>query len=141
MPAPTPENLPTPISGKTTKPMMRLVVEMDWPYSAEVFEFVHRGLAHTVQRIHGEKTEPGVCRHVTGRQLCEGLRDCATRRWGYMARTVLEHWNVTTTFDFGRIVFMMVKAGLLKTSEGDSVEDFRDVYDFKALETEYRIPA
>jgi uncharacterized repeat protein (TIGR04138 family) len=141
MPSPSPDNPPSPVSGKLSKPMMRLVVEMNWPYSVEVFEFVHRGLAHTVQTIHGEQIVKGGTRHVTGRQLCEGLRDCAIRRWGFMARTVLGHWNVTATLDFGRIVFMMVKAGLLKTSDGDKVEDFQDVYDFKTLETEYRISA
>jgi uncharacterized repeat protein (TIGR04138 family) len=140
MAVPSPEEVPTPAPARANRPAVRLVVTTtDEPFPVEVIEFVHRGLAHTVQSIHGPKTPKVKCRHVTGKQLCEGLRDCAQKRWGFMARTVLRRWNVMSTLDFGKIVFMMVKSGLLKTTEGDTLDDFRDVYDFKTLETEYRI--
>ena len=36
---------------------------------------------------------------------------------------------------------LMVDAGLMQKTDDDSLEDFRNVYDFKAaFETEYRIP-
>lgn len=59
-----------------------------------------------------------------------GLRDYAIRQYGLLARTVLTHWNVRRTEDFGRIVFAMVQAGELRKSDDDSPGDFREVYDF-----------
>jgi uncharacterized repeat protein (TIGR04138 family) len=57
-----------------------------------------------------------------------------------LARTVLVRWNVTSTYDFGRIVFAMVDSGLMQKTDDDSIEDFRNVYDFKtAFDAAYRI--
>jgi uncharacterized repeat protein (TIGR04138 family) len=108
-------------------------------FPIQAFEFVQHGLSHTVMKTHGKKIIPGQNRHVTGRQLCEGLREYALRRWGLMARTVLQHWNITSTLDFGRIVFTLVEAGMLKTTDEDTLEDFREVFDFAAFEEGYRI--
>ena len=73
--------------------------------------------------------------------MCEGLRELALIQWGRLARTVLRRWSITSTVDFGRIVFAMVDAGLMQKTEDDSLEDFRNVYDFRvALENEYQIP-
>jgi uncharacterized repeat protein (TIGR04138 family) len=47
-----------------------------------------------------------------------------------MTKTVLNHWGVNTTDDFGEIVFNMVENGLMGKTEKDSREDFKNVYDF-----------
>ncbi len=113
-------------------------------YPIEAFEFVKRGLEHTVDRIHGRAKEGAAIddpsRHVCGRQLCEGLRDYALKQWGMLARTVLRRWGITSTVDFGRIVFAMVDSGYLQKTEQDQLEDFHNVFDFRtAFEGEYRI--
>ena len=77
--------------------------------------------------------------HVDGRQLCEGLRELAGRRWGLMARTVLAHWNVHNTLDFGEMVFVLVDNGFLQKTDRDRREDFADVYPMADLEREYAI--
>ncbi|MGD1277532.1 MAG: Minf_1886 family protein [Tepidisphaeraceae bacterium] len=119
---------------------LRLFAEGAGAYPIEAYEFVHRGLAFTVGKVHGSATPPARDRHVTGQQLCQGLREYALGLWGRMARTVLQHWNITGTIDFGRIVFELIEHKILAATEQDRIEDFRDVYDFKtALETEYRI--
>jgi uncharacterized repeat protein (TIGR04138 family) len=69
-------------------------------------------------------------RHISGQQLCEGLRMYAIEQWGMMAGTVLRRWNLRATIDFGRIVFALVDGGLMHKTERDKLEDFRDVYDF-----------
>ncbi len=69
-------------------------------------------------------------RHVTGQELCLGLRSLAVEKYGLLARTVLRGWGVRTTEDFGKIVYAMVDTGLLRTSEQDSLDDFRGVYEF-----------
>jgi uncharacterized repeat protein (TIGR04138 family) len=109
-------------------------------YPPEAFEFIQQGLAHTVQQIHGQST-PKASRHVTGQDLCEGLREYAVAKWGYLARTVLRRWNITSTLDFGRIVFALVEVGQMQKTDDDTLDDFKDVYDFRAaFETGYKLP-
>jgi len=116
-------------------------IHIDWqlmrqaagPFPREAFQFVRNGLAHTVERLHGEGQlgdESDESKHVSGQQLCLGLRDYAIDRYGRMARAVLDHWGLRSTDDFGRIVFAMVEVGLMRKTEEDSIEDFRAVYDF-----------
>lgn len=102
------------------------------PYPPEAFQFVRDGLAHTVQMVHGQGA--GVedeSRHVSGQQLCLGLRDYAQRRYGLLARTVLARWSIHATEDFGRIVFAMIDANLMRKRDEDTLDDFLDVYDFE----------
>jgi len=117
------------------------VVDLIGVYPMEAFEFVQRGLGFTVQRIHGQqKGEPKASLHVTGQDLCEGLREFALMQWGMLARTVLARWNITSTWDFGRIVFAMVEHGLMQKTDDDTIEDFKNVFEFKsAFDRQYRI--
>jgi len=66
-----------------------------------------------------------------GGELLDGMCDLALERFGYMAPTVLEHWGLRATEDFGNIVFNLVETGLLGKSPQDSLEDFRDVFDLR----------
>jgi uncharacterized repeat protein (TIGR04138 family) len=110
------------------------------PYPAEAYEFIQRGLSFTVQKFHGTMVDPDASRHVSGRQLCEGLREFALTQWGLLARTVLRRWGIQTTLDFGRMVFALIEAGQMQRTDNDTLEDFRNVYDFKsAFEAGYRI--
>ena len=112
----------------------------EFVYPEEALNFVQEALGFTVDRIHGQDLKPGKNRHVSGRELCLGLRDYALARWGKLSRMVLRRWNINSTLDFGRIVFQLVARERLKTTEQDTLEDFRDVFDFHtAFETGYRI--
>lgn len=116
-------------------------------YPVDAYEFVQQGLSYTVQRIHGADAEVADrttgrvrSRHITGQDLCHGLREFALAQWGLLARAVLRRWNITCTLDFGRIVFALIDASQMQKTEEDTIDDFRNVYDFKiAFETEYRI--
>ncbi len=108
-------------------------------YPPQAFGFVQEGLRHTVEQLTeareranelaGGGSEAGA-RHVNGQELCLGLRDFAVSQYGLLARTVLDQWNIRRTEDFGRIVFMMVDAALLRKTDEDNIEDFSGVYDF-----------
>jgi uncharacterized repeat protein (TIGR04138 family) len=99
---------------------------------------VQAGLQYTVEKLHGD--EHGKSRHVTGRELSEGLREFALMQWGLLARAVLARWNITRTDDFGRIVFQLVENGWLSKTDEDSPDDFRNVFSFAtAFEQGYRI--
>ncbi len=116
------------------------VVDKIGAYPEDAYRFVQLGLAFTVERIHGKETDPKACRHIDGRDLSAGLRDFALAQWGLMARTVLARWNITSTYDFGRIVFALVDNGFMQKTDRDSIEDFRNVYDFRnAFEAGYKI--
>jgi len=79
-------------------------------------------------------------RHVSGNQLCWGLRDLALRRWGLMASAVLRQWRIRSTRDFGAMVFALVNAGLLQKQPNDEIDDFDDVFDFDAaFDRSYKI--
>lgn len=102
-------------------------------YPIEAFLFVQRGLDFTVRRIHHtDKTadDSPKC-HVTGQQLCLGIRDYAIRQYGLMAQVVLRRWQINQCEDFGHIVFALVDAGLMHKTEDDSIDDFIGVFDFE----------
>ena len=78
--------------------------------------------------------------HLTGRELCEGIRDLALREFGLMARTVFRMWGIQRTDDFGEIVFNLVEANLMTKTDKDSRKDFHNIYDLdQALVHGYRI--
>ena len=99
------------------------IIAQDPRYKPEAYLFVHDALGHTWARLDQR-------RHVTGRELLDGIKYLALERYGPMARAVLNSWGVRTTDDFGAIVFNLVDAGPLSKTEEDHIEDFRDVYDF-----------
>jgi len=109
------------------------VVDAAGPYPREAVEFVRDGLSFTVDRVLAQNMDDLVNivdRHVSGQQLCLGLRDYAIEQYGLMAPAVLRHWNVLRTEDFGRIVFALIDAGYLCKTPEDSIDDFRAVFDF-----------
>lgn len=124
----------------TQEKTVQQVIEDVGIYPPEAYAFIQQGLSFTVQRLHGKLKDPKASRHVSGQDLCDGLRELALAQWGRLARTVLRRWNITSTLDFGRMVFALVDAGLMQKTEDDSVDDFRNVYEFRAaFENEYQI--
>jgi uncharacterized repeat protein (TIGR04138 family) len=110
---------------------VRKMLRTAGPYPVEAFAFVREGLSFTVERVH---QQPGALEkldhHVSGQQLCFGLRDLAIEKFGLLAPLVLSHWKISRTDDFGRIVFAMIDAGLMSRTDEDTADDFRAVYDF-----------
>lgn len=113
-------------------------------YAPECFPFVRDGLAHASDLVHGASGDTSdlgledASRHVTGQQLCLGLRDLAVQRYGLMARTVLNKWGLFETRDFGNIIFALVEANLMRTTDEDTIEDFDHVYEFDEA---FEVPA
>lgn len=97
----------------------------------EALNYAHKelgmgGPAETKKGAADEQTE----RHLTGQQLCEAIRQYALEQYGLMAETVLKNWGVTSTSDFGEIVFNLIRVGQMRKTPHDKREDFNDVYDF-----------
>lgn len=117
---------------------LKQIMQSAGGYAPESYRFIRDGLAHTVRRVHGDAAletpptspEDEDSRHVTGQQLCDGLREFGVQQYGLLAKTVLSRWGIRSTEDFGKIIFAMVDAGLMRTTEDDRLEDFINVYDF-----------
>ncbi len=90
-----------------------------------------RGYLFVLAAIEYLQSRLEVRRHVSGAELAWACRDFAVRQFGLMADSVLAHWGLTRTEDFGRIVFTLVEVGLLVTRPGDREADFAGVYDFR----------
>ena len=100
------------------------IVKRDGRYKIGVYNFVLEAVNYAVSSLKES-------RHVTGKELLESIKQYAKGQFGPMARTVLEHWGVSSTEDFGNIVFNLVDARILSKTEQDSIEDFKNSYDFK----------
>ncbi|MFO1461971.1 MAG: Minf_1886 family protein [Verrucomicrobiota bacterium] len=102
----------------------------DTRYGRGAYHFVREALDYT-QAILLKQGEPGP-RHVTGRELLEGIRSYALEQFGPMACTVFEDWGVRRCDDFGEIVFNMIEFQILSKTDADRPEDFKGGYDFEA---------
>ncbi len=100
------------------------LAERDGRYSIEAYLFVYESLS-VAQRLFGRE------RHVSGKELLEGIKVLGRERYGRLARSVFASWGVKATDDFGQIVFNLVNAELMSRTDEDKIEDFHAVYDFE----------
>jgi uncharacterized repeat protein (TIGR04138 family) len=115
------------------------MVAADSRYHREAYGFVRDGLDFSQKRI---VREAGIrARHISGRELLDGIREYALKQYGPMVLMVLEEWGIRSTDDIGRIVFNMVDFGLLAKTERDSQKDFEGVYDFEEVFRKPFLPA
>ena len=100
---------------------IRALRRKDPRYAPEAYHFVFEALAHALA---------GKRRHLSARELLEGIREYAPLKFGQLALLVLERWGVRGTEDFGEIVYNLIEARLMGKTDTDSKDDFRGVYDF-----------
>ena len=103
------------------------IVKQDGRYGIRAIKFVYEGLGYTAKKVADEPT------HVSGQTLCEGLKKLAIKKWGRLAMLVLNNWGITTTHDFGEIVWLLIRNELMSAQPTDSIDDFNDVYDFQTV--------
>jgi uncharacterized repeat protein (TIGR04138 family) len=119
-------------------PIRRLALD-DGRFAPEAFRFLLEGLEEAIATT-GRGDKQGPERHVTGREVLDGLLTRAGRTFGPLAARVWRSWGVREPLDWGRIVFLMVENGMLNRQESDSLEDFRAEIDFaRELEDGYRL--
>ena len=100
------------------------VIQRDSRYAPAAYLFIFESLDFTIKKI-------GARRHVSGKELLEGIRENALRQFGALAPMVFDQWGIKQCVDFGRIVFNLVESGLMGKTENDSIDDFKEGYDFK----------
>ena len=99
----------------------------DGRFSAPAIRFVYEGLGYTAKNVAEEP------KHVSGQTLCEGLKKLALEKWGRLAPLVLNTWGISTTRDFGEIVYLMIEHQWMSAQPNDTIEDFDDVFDFNTV--------
>lgn len=99
-------------------------VARDGRYHINAYRFVYEALDYTVKQLDKK-------RHISGRELLEGIKNLALEQFSGLAVMVFGVWGITKTADFGNIVFNLVEADLMSRSEDDTREDFDGVYDFR----------
>jgi uncharacterized repeat protein (TIGR04138 family) len=98
---------------------VRKILEKDARYREDAYFFVMEALACAFSGM-------AKARHLSGQELLAAIAREAEEQFGPMASTVLEHWGIKKSLDFGNITFNMVAEGILSKSENDSLDDFRD---------------
>ncbi|MCS7022245.1 MAG: hypothetical protein NZ703_12505 [Gemmataceae bacterium] len=102
----------------------------DRRYAYEAYEFVCQAVSYTQQKLARDQEQSG-SRHITGKELLEGLVEFAGEYFGPLAPLVFRRWGVRTTDDVGRIVYQLIDIGILSRSERDRPEDFHAVFDLQ----------
>ncbi len=93
-------------------------------YHPAAYHFVRQALDYALRRTQRR-------RHISGQELLKAISEYAKRRFGPLARSVFEEWGVTETLDFGHIVFELVEQGVMSKQPHDSLDDFKDGYNFR----------
>lgn len=117
------------MNGKDFNEVISLIAKKDRRYDKGAYFFIREALDHTT-RSRAKSGGRAASRHVSGQELCEGIRDFALDRYGPMAATLLREWGVRETADFGELVFNLVEFEVFGAREEDSKEDFHGVFDF-----------
>jgi uncharacterized repeat protein (TIGR04138 family) len=125
------------MSNPSANPIAELL-RHDRRYHFDAYVFVFEALEYAQKKMGlGVATEADPDdpddepqRHVTGQQLCEAMRQYAHEQYGYLAKQVLNHWGISSTGDFGEIVFNLIEIGRMRKTPDDRREDFDDVFDF-----------
>ena len=108
------------------------IYEKDVRYKEGAYTFVMEALAFTQKKYKRSK-------HVKGEEMLQGMKELLLNKFGPMTLTVLKQWGINNTEDFGNIVFNLVENRVLSKTEDDSIEEFRDGYDFgEVFESGYR---
>lgn len=105
-------------------------------YSPDAYSFLRDALDFTIKALQKGRNRP--ISHVSGPELCHGLREYALQQFGPMVPTILDDWGVHTTRDIGEMVFNLIQTGAFSKSDEDRVEDFENVFTFEeAFEKPY----
>ena len=104
-------------------------VKHDPRYAPDAYHFLRDALDTTMKTM--QKARKDAINHVSGAELCEGVREYALQQFGPMVPTIFEAWNIRTTRDIGEMVFNLIHIGAFSRSDSDRVEDFEKVFLFE----------
>lgn len=92
-------------------------------YPVEAYAFVGEALRHAAQSL-GKQEAEGDDRHITARQLAEGVLALAAQRYGLQAADVLRAWGLIKSEDIGTITYHLIECGIFGRQPSDDRRDF-----------------
>ena len=104
-------------------------VKYDPRFAPDAYHFLRDALDVTMKVM--QKGRPDAINHVSGPELCDGVREYAIQQFGPMVPTIFDAWNIRTTRDIGDMVFNLIHTGAFSRSDSDRVEDFENVFLFE----------
>jgi len=104
------------------------IVASDPRYQRDAYVFLRDALDFTTKQQ--KKVRGATVRHVSGPELLGGVRQYALKEFGPLVMTVFDSWGIHSCEDIGNMVFNLIDAGIFGKTEEDSIEDFKNVYDF-----------
>lgn len=129
------------------------ILARDQRYEGEAYAFVRDALDFTVKLRRKSKDEeprhsgarelpevPRQCSNVSGPELLEGVRQYALKEFGPMVVTVFTYWGIHKCEDVGDIVFNLIDEGIFGKSDHDSINDFKNGFNFREAFVEPFLP-
>lgn len=108
------------------------MVEENPRYHRDAYLFLREALDFTQKTIgKANKSRGREGSHITGPELLNGIREYAVAIYGPMTVTVFEEWGITSCEDFGNMVFLMIENNLLRKTDQDRREDFKNGFSFE----------
>ena len=104
------------------------IVATDPRYQRDAYVFLRDALDFTTKQQ--KKVKGASVRHVAGPELLEGVRQYALKEFGPMVTTVFGYWGLKNTEDVGNMVFNLIGSGIFGKTEEDSINDFKNIFDF-----------
>jgi uncharacterized repeat protein (TIGR04138 family) len=104
-------------------------------YPIDAFLFVLDALRIAVEQ---NQKQPRPSPPVRAAALCEVAQELAFKYFGSEseARAVFLDWNIRTSDDLGRIVWAMVRGGVMHAQPGDTPEQFNGLFDIEQWHSE-----
>lgn len=103
------------------------ILSHDARYTKEAYIFVQNAVDFSINFHDSELAKNS---HLSVQQLTEGIRLFANEQFGVMCQYTLAEWGISTTMDFGHIVFNLIEFDILSGQPDDRLEDFADLFDF-----------
>jgi len=100
------------------------VRERDPRYAREAYGFLMLALARTVEALPPARRADPARRHLSGRELLDGMLALARAEFGPLAPAVFHEWGLERSEDVGEMVFHLVETGQLSARPEDRREDF-----------------
>ena len=113
-------------TNKEFEAIIEGIYEKDPRYKEDAYTFVMEALSYTQKKFKCAK-------HVKSEEMLQGMRELLLNKFGPMTMTVLEHWGIKSTEDFGNIVFNLVENRVLSKTQDDHIEEFSNGYNFEEV--------
>jgi uncharacterized repeat protein (TIGR04138 family) len=111
---------------KEIEEILQEIRDGDERYHVDAYDFILEALSYTQSKFRRTK-------HVSGKELLEGIKILLMEKFGPLTLLVLKHWGIQSTEDFGNLVFNLVRKRVLTKTEDDNIENFKNVYDFEMV--------